>query len=48
MAKYNKGKRELIMHRDVKLVAVKISNKLKYLKLEESKLKTAKKIVIQF
>ena len=43
MAKYNKGKRELIMHRDVKLVAVKSSNKLKYLKLEERKLKTAKK-----
>ena len=36
------------MHRDVKLVAVKNSNKLKYLKLEERKLKTVKKIVIQF
>ena len=31
------------MHRDVTLVAIKSSNKLKYLKLEERKLKTAKK-----
>ena len=30
------------MHRDVTLVAIKSSNKLKYLKLEERKLKTAK------
>ena len=36
------------MHRDVTLVAIKSSNKLKYLKLEERKLKTAKKVVIQF
>ena len=36
------------MHRDVTLVAVQISNKLKYLTLEERKLKTAKDIVIQF
>ena len=44
----NKGKRELIMHRDVTLVAIKSSNKLKYLTLEEMKLNTAKEIVIQF
>ena len=44
----NKGKRELIMHRDVTLVAIKSSNKLKYLTLEERKLNTAKEIVIQF
>ena len=36
------------MHRDVTLVAIKISNKLKYLKLEERKLKTVKEVVIQF
>ena len=30
------------MHRDVTLVAIKSSNKLKYLTLEERKLKTAK------
>ena len=36
------------MHRDVTLVAIKSSNKLKYLKLEERKLKTAKEVVIQF
>ena len=35
------------MHRDVTLVAIKSSNKLKYLKLEERKLKTAKEVVIQ-
>ena len=29
------------MHRDVTLVAIKSANKLKYLKLEERKLKTA-------
>ena len=44
----NKGKRELIMHRDVTLVAIKSSNKLKYLTLEERKLNTAKEVVIQF
>ena len=44
----NKGERELIMHRDVTLVAIKSSNKLKYLTLEERKLKTAKEVVIQF
>ena len=42
------GIRELIMHRDVTLVARKSSNKLKYLKLKERKLKTAKEVVIQF
>ena len=36
------------MHHDVTLVAKKRSNKLKYLKLEERKLKTGKKVVIQF
>ena len=36
------------MHRDVTLVAKKRSNKLKYLKLEDRKLKTAKEVVIQF
>ena len=36
------------MHRDVTLVAIKSSNKLKYLKLEERKLKTAEEVVIQF
>ena len=36
------------MHRDVTLVAKKRSNKLKYLKVEEKKLKTAKEVVIQF
>ena len=36
------------MHRDVTLVAIKSSNKLKYLKLEERTLKTAKEVVIQF
>ena len=44
----NKGKRELIMHRDITLVAIKSSNQLKYLTLEERKLKTAKEVVIQF
>ena len=44
----NKGKRELIMHRDVTLVAIKSSNKLKYLTLEERKLNTANEVVIQF
>ena len=48
LTKYKKGKRELIMHRDVTLVSIKSSNKLKYLKLEERKLKTAKEVVIQF
>ena len=43
-----KCKRELIMHRDVTLVAIKSSNKLKYLTLEERKLNTAKEVVIQF
>ena len=33
------------MHRDVTLVAIKSSNKLKYLKLEDRKLKTAKEVV---
>ena len=37
MTKYNKGKRELIMHRDITLVAKKSLNKLKYLKLKERK-----------
>ena len=36
------------MHRDVTLVAIRSSNKLKYLKLEESKLKTAKEVVSKF
>ena len=36
------------MHRDVTLVAIKSSNKLKYLKLAERELKTAKEVVIQF
>ena len=36
------------MHRDVTLVAIESSNKLKYLALEERKLKTAKEVVIQF
>ena len=36
------------MHRDVTLVAINSSNKLKYLKLEERNLKTGKEIVIQF
>ena len=36
------------MHRYVTLVAIKSSNKLKYLKLEERALKTAKEAVIQF
>ena len=36
------------MHRDVTLVAIKSSNKLKYLKLEERKLKTAKKSCYSF
>ena len=36
------------MHRDVTLVAIKSSNKLKYRKLKERKLKTAKEVVIQF
>ena len=45
----NKGKRVLIiMHRDVTLVAIKSSNKLKYLTLEERKLNTANEVVIQF
>ena len=48
ITKCNKGKRELIMHRDVTLVAIKNSNKLKYLMLDERKLKTAKDVVIQF
>ena len=34
------------MHRDVTLVAIKSSNKLKYLKLEERKLKAAKEVVL--
>ena len=46
--KYNKGKRELIMHRDVTLVAKKSSSKLKYLKLKERKYKTAKEVGILF
>ena len=37
LTKYNKGKRELIMHHDITLVAIKSSNKLKYLMLEERK-----------
>ena len=36
------------MHRDVTLVAKKRSNKLRYLKVEERKLKTGKEVVIQF
>ena len=36
------------MHRDVTLVAIKSSNELKYLKLKERELKTAKEVVIQF
>ena len=36
------------MHRDVTLVAIKSSNKLKYLKLEERELKTAKKLLYSF
>ena len=36
------------MHRDITLVAIKISNKLKYLTLKEWKLKTTKEVVIQF
>ena len=44
----NKGKRELIMHRDVTLLVIKSSNKLKYLTLEERKLNTAKEVVIRF
>ena len=36
------------MHHDVTLVAIKSSNKLKYLKLKGRKLKTAKEVVIQF
>ena len=36
------------MHCDVTLVAKKRSDKLKYLKVEERKLKTAKEVVIQF
>ena len=35
------------MHRDVTLVAIKSSNKLKYLKLEKRKSETAKEVVIQ-
>ena len=42
------GKRKLIMHRDVTLVARKGSNKLTYLTLEKRKLKTAKEVVTQF
>ena len=36
------------MHRDVTSVAKKRSNKLKYLKLEERKLKTVKKLLYSF
>ena len=36
------------MHHDITLVAIKSSNKLKFLKLEERKLKTAKEVVMQF
>ena len=36
------------MHHDVTLLAIKSSNKLKYLKLEEMKIKTTKEVVIQF
>ena len=36
------------MHHDVTLIAIKSSNKLKYLKLEERKLKTAKEVIMQF
>ena len=36
------------MHRDVTLVAIKSSNKLKYLKLKERKLKTVKEVVVRF
>ena len=36
------------MHPDVTLVAINSSNKLKYLKLEERTLKTAKEVVVQF
>ena len=39
---------KIIMHRDVTLVAKKRSNKLRYLKVEERKLKTGKEVVIQF
>ena len=34
------------MHYDITLVAIKSSSKLKYLKLEERTLKTAKEVVI--
>ena len=36
------------MHRDITLVAIKSSNKLKYLNLEERKLKTVKEVTVQF
>ena len=36
------------MHREVTLFGMKSSNKLKYLKLEERKSKTAKELVTQF
>ena len=36
------------MHRDITLAAKKCLNKLKYLKLQERKLKTAKEVVIKF
>ena len=49
MTKYYKVKRKLIMHRDVTLFAKEFenSNKLKYLKLQERKWKTAKEVSIQ-
>ena len=36
------------MHRDVTLVTIKSSNKLKYLTLEERKLKLQKKLLYSF
>ena len=44
----NKTKRELIMHRNVPLLAVKSPNKLKYLTLEGRKWKTAEEVDTQF
>ena len=36
------------MHHDITMVAIESSHKLKYLKLKERKLKTAKEVVVQF
>ena len=44
----NKVKRGLIMHRNVALLAMKSSNKLKYLTLEGRKWKTAEEDGTQF